>query len=124
MASEVTYLGLRINKNGVNLLPEKIADLLNAKKPKNTTQLKSFLGMLNYYNWNLSNLAHILELLHKHLPKSSKWNWGREQKQSFEKIQEILCSPKFLIHYGREKSLVLEIKNCNKDRKLNDNICD
>ena len=50
MASEVTYLGFRINKNGVNLLPEKIADLLNAKKPKNTMQLKSFLGMLNYYN--------------------------------------------------------------------------
>ena len=41
MASEVTYLGFRINKNGVNPLPEKVADLLNAKTPKNTTQLKS-----------------------------------------------------------------------------------
>ena len=29
MASEVTYLGFRINKNGVNPLPEKVADLLN-----------------------------------------------------------------------------------------------
>ena len=48
MASEVSYLGFRINKNGVNPLPEKVADLPNAETPKNIMQLKSFLGMLNY----------------------------------------------------------------------------
>ena len=31
MASEVTYLGFRINKNGVNALPEKVVDLLTAE---------------------------------------------------------------------------------------------
>ena len=41
MSSEVTYLGLRINKNGINPLPEKVADLTNLKTPKNTTQLKN-----------------------------------------------------------------------------------
>ena len=93
MASEVTYLRFRINKNAVNPLPEKLADLLNAETPKNTTEVKSFLGMLHYYHRHLPNLALILELLHKFLHKSSKWNLGREQKQSFEKIKEILCSP-------------------------------
>ena len=65
MASDVTYVGFRINKNGVNPLPEKVADLLNAETPKNTTQFKSFLGMLNYYHRHLPNLADILEPLHK-----------------------------------------------------------
>lgn len=32
----------------------------------------------------LPNLAHILKPLHKHLRKSSKWNWKKEQKRSFE----------------------------------------
>ena len=31
MASDVTYLGFRINKNGFNALPEIVADLLNAE---------------------------------------------------------------------------------------------
>ena len=31
MASDVTYLGFRINKNEVNSLPEKVADLLNVE---------------------------------------------------------------------------------------------
>ena len=72
MASEVTYLGFRINKNGVNPLSEKVSDLLNAETTKNTTQLKSFLSMLNYYHRNLPNLPHVLELLHKLLRKNSK----------------------------------------------------
>ena len=55
MPSEVTYLGFGINKNGTNSLPEKVADLLNVETPKNNTQLKSFLDMLNYYHRNLPN---------------------------------------------------------------------
>ena len=74
MASVVTYLEFRINKNGVNLLPEKMADLPNAETPKNTRQLKSFLVMLNYYLGHFPNLAHTLELLHKVLCKNSKWD--------------------------------------------------
>ena len=70
MASEITCLGIRINRNEVNTLPEKVADLLNAKAAKNTTQLKSFLGMLNYYHRQLPNLAHNLEPLHKLLSKT------------------------------------------------------
>ena len=79
MVSEVTYLGFQIIENCVDPLPEKVADLLNAETPKNTTQLKSFLGMLNYYHEHFPNLAHVLKPLHKLLCKSSKWNWGREQ---------------------------------------------
>ena len=78
MAYEVSYLGFRINVNGVNPLSENIVDLLNSKTHKNATQLKSVLGMLNYYHKSLPNLAHILVPPRKHLRKNSKWNWGRE----------------------------------------------
>ena len=87
----------RINKNGVNPVPEKVVDLFNAETPKNNTQLKWILGMLSYYHSyqrHLPNLADIAEPLQKLLSKISKWNWGREHKQCFEKIKEILCSPK------------------------------
>ena len=72
MVSKVTYLGFRANESGANLLTKKVADLVNAETPKYTTQLESFLDMLNYYHRYLPNLAHILEPLHKLLRKSSK----------------------------------------------------
>lgn len=68
-------------------------------------QMKSFSSMSNYYH--LLNLTHILEPHHKLLCKSSKWNWRREQKQNFEKVNEITCSSKLLIHYDPETPLVL-----------------
>ena len=63
--------------------------------------------MLNYYHRRLPNLVHILEPLHNFLRKSSKWTWRRKQKQSFEKIKEILCSQKFSVYYDPEKPLAL-----------------
>ena len=107
MAGEVTYLGFRINKEGVTLIPERISDLQLAKTPQDVTQLKSFLGMVNYYHRHLPNLAHILEPLHLLLRKNTTWKWGKEQQNSFIKVKEILCSPNLLVHYDSEKPLIL-----------------
>ena len=44
MASEVIYLGFRINREGVAPVPERIESVKEAKSPENVTQVKSFLG--------------------------------------------------------------------------------
>ena len=61
---EVTYIGFRINKDGVLLLPEKIEIIKNAQVLKNMTELKSFLGFINYYHRHLHNFSSFLELSH------------------------------------------------------------
>ena len=61
MSDEVSYLDFIINKDGISSNADKIRDLLKAIIPENVTQLKSFLGLLNYYHKHLSNLANTLE---------------------------------------------------------------
>ena len=61
MSDEVSYLDFIINKDGISSNADKIRDLLKAIIPENVTQLKSFLGLLNYYHRHLSNLANTLE---------------------------------------------------------------
>ena len=61
MSDEVSYLDFIINKDGISSNADKIRDLLKAIIPENVTQLKSFLGLLNYYHRHLSNLANALE---------------------------------------------------------------
>ena len=56
------------NKDGLSPIPEKIDAVLNAPLPKNVTELKAFLAMLNYHRF-LDRLSTILELLHKLLRK-------------------------------------------------------
>lgn len=61
--SEVEFLGHLITPNGVRLLPEKVAAILEFERPTITKGLRRFLGMLNFYNRFLLQIAvHQLRL--------------------------------------------------------------
>ena len=48
-AEEIVFLGHRINRFGIKPLDEKMEALVQAKPPENVQQLKTYLGLLNYY---------------------------------------------------------------------------
>jgi hypothetical protein len=57
--------------------PDKIQAITNAPKPENVTQLKSFLGLMNYYGKCLPDLATVLNPLHHLLHKGQQWKWNQ-----------------------------------------------
>ena len=73
MQDEVIYLGYKINKDGMFPVKEKIEAIKSAKKPTNVSELKSFLGLLNYYHRHFQNFADTVEPLHNLLQKGVKW---------------------------------------------------
>ena len=107
LMDELTFLGLRINAAGISPDPEKLTAIHKAPEPLNVSQLKSFLGMVNYYHRHLPNLSTLLDPLHQLLQKEVKWKWGTTQKQAFESVKSLLTSNKLLIHYDPTKPLVL-----------------
>ncbi len=60
MAKSVEYLGHKIDKDGISALPNKT--IVNAPHPTNVQELRSFLGLLNYYGKFIRNLAFILSI--------------------------------------------------------------
>ena len=96
MAPEVTYLGFCINQEGVSPVDEKIKPILEAPVPQNVTQLKSFLGMLNYYHRHIPNMADISEPLHCLLQKNCTWNWSERQEKAFKKQKNFSLLQLFL----------------------------
>ena len=108
MTPEVVYLGYMVDKKGISPCNEKILPMLNAPEPKTVTQLKSYLGMLNYYHRHLPDMATVLEPLHILLRKNSKWIWGKEQVKAFKRSMDMLCSAALLRHYDPNKPLVLQ----------------
>ena len=57
MVDEVIYLGFLINSKGVAPVKAKLDPVLKMPTPTNVTELKSFLGMVNYYHRHIPNLA-------------------------------------------------------------------
>ena len=47
---EVVYLGLRISAKGLQPVEEKINAVKRAPAPRNVSELRSFLGMVQYYH--------------------------------------------------------------------------
>ena len=45
----IEYVGKVISKNGISMTADKIASVLNFPKPFETTQLRSFLGLVNFF---------------------------------------------------------------------------
>ena len=74
MRDSVAYLGHVVDTDGIRATPEKIA-ITQAPMPKNVQQLRSFLGLLNYYRKFLPNLATIIQPLNDLFRKDQKWDW-------------------------------------------------
>ena len=78
---------------------ETIALMFEAPAPKNQLQLKSLLGMVQYYHRHLSDLADKFEPLHRLLRKKIELVWGKEQEETFSVVRKILTAPEVLVHY-------------------------
>lgn len=72
--TEISYLGCLIKKDGLQPAKNKVRAIIEAPKPRNVTQLKSFHGLINYYGQCVENLSSILNPLYELLKKMSKGN--------------------------------------------------
>ena len=74
MQDSVDYLGHHIDAQGIRTSPSKMEAITKAPAPNNVTQLRSFLGMVNYYGKFLHNLSSQLHPLHALLKHGTKWH--------------------------------------------------
>lgn len=51
---KIQYCGYEIDKNGIHKEQRKIGAIQNVPKPKNVTEVRAFLGLINYYGIKIS----------------------------------------------------------------------
>jgi hypothetical protein len=107
LRSCIEYLGHVIDGDGLHPTDEKIAALKEAPPPTNLTELRSFLGIVNYYAKFLPNLATMLTPLYRLLHKNARWVWTDQQERAFQHAKEALQADSVLAHYNSTKPLLL-----------------
>ena len=73
--------------------------IVNAPIPENPQQLRSFLGVVNYYAKFISNLASLVNPLNRLLHKDAIWQWDATCQMAFQNAKEALTSSPVLMHY-------------------------
>ena len=94
-------------KNGVYPLADKIKAIRDAPTPRNTQELRSFLGLINFYGKFIPNVSQVLAPLYQLLRQGQRWCWSKAQESAFSKIKSVLSSDKVLVHFRSENEIVL-----------------
>ena len=68
-------------------------------QPQNLQELRSFLGLLNYYGKFIPKLSTIIHPLNNLLQVSQKWQWTPECGEAFLCAKKTLVSSQVLVHY-------------------------
>ena len=71
---------------------EKICAIKEAPPRTNLHQLKSFLGLINFYAKFLPNLSTTLAPLYSLLQKAQPWLWESQHQRAFEVAKSQLSS--------------------------------
>jgi hypothetical protein len=85
-SAKVSYLGHVITPEGISPDPAKVSAILEAPPPKNTGELRSFLGLTGYYRRFIKGYAHISYHLSKLLSKDEPWVWSEQYQPTLIRI--------------------------------------
>ena len=104
----VSFLGHIVSKDGISADPEKIESVKSWPVPKNTTEVRSFLGFCSYYRKFVQSFADIASPLHKLTEKNKTFEWNESCQNAFEKLKEIMTNAPVLAFPDENSSFILD----------------
>ena len=103
----VAYLGYVIDREGIHPTQDKVRAITEAPAPTNVSQLRAFLGLLNFYRRFLPQASSMLEPLNRLLQAKTPWTWGKEQESTFLNCKQTLMNSNVLVHFDPRLPLVV-----------------
>ena len=98
----LTFYGHGLGKQRITPSEEKIDAILNAKYPKNASEVRSFLGLVQYFAKFLPNFAEVDEPLRILTRKDQKFTWGEDQEEAFRELKKLMTSAETLAYFKND----------------------
>ncbi|XP_073024398.1 uncharacterized protein [Primulina eburnea] len=103
----MSFLGHVISRTGVSVDPRKVEAITEWPRPKNATDIRSFLGLAGYYRKFVEGFSSIAVPLTKLTQKNSKFTWSEDCEKSFQTLKEKLASTPVLILPAENKDFTI-----------------
>lgn len=104
---EVTYLGFRVGVFGKKPDPEKTVVLQKWPRPTTKTELRSFLGLINFYSNFIPSKAALLNPLTSLLKQERAFSWSPAAEVAFLSVKDALSNSPVLITPHMDKAFTL-----------------
>lgn len=103
----IGFLGHIVSDQGVSVDPEKIRSIQEWPRPRNATEVRSFLGLAGYYRRFVQGFANMAQSMTKLTGKNVKFVWTDECELSFSRLKEMLTSAPILALPEMDKPYVV-----------------
>ena len=98
-ASELQFLGHHVSARGIRPLPEKVNAVRRFERPRTVKSLQRFLGLVNFYQRFLPNIAATMRPLTDALAGAPRQlQWTAQMTTAFEWTKQRLASAALLCH--------------------------
>ncbi|CAM8951311.1 unnamed protein product [Rhodiola kirilowii] len=88
---EVLFLGHKISKGQLMMEDCKIQAIQNWKPPTKVPEMRSFLGLVNYYRRFIKGYSARAAPLTDLLKKAKAWVWTKQCQEAFDSLKKAIC---------------------------------
>lgn len=89
---EVVFLGHVVSGEGISVDSKKVEAIIDWERPKNVSEVRSFLGLAGYYRRFVEGFSQIATPLSRLTRKDLKFVWDEKCENSFQELKRRLTS--------------------------------
>ena len=105
---ELEYLGYLINREGVRPTLKKVEAITQIATPKTKKQVRSFIGMVNYYRDMWPKRSELLAPLSSLTSATAKWEWTDVHQKSFDEMKKLVVRETLLTYPDFNKTFEIQ----------------
>nr|XP_032813814.1 LOW QUALITY PROTEIN: uncharacterized protein LOC116944364 [Petromyzon marinus] len=110
---EVGYLGHRVNEAGVRTNPEKVRAVVEWPRPRNLTEIRSFLGLATYYRRFVKGFSEIALPLTQLTSPKNPYQWTEACQTAFTTLKDHLTHTPTLAFPNFTTDFILDTDTCS-----------
>ena len=94
--TRTVFLGEILTPDGILPDDSKVRDVQLMESPENVEQLRSVLGMINFFSKFIPNLSARTQCMRSLLSKDVVWSWDANHRRELDDLKEVLTSSPIL----------------------------
>ncbi|XP_065941320.1 uncharacterized protein [Magallana gigas] len=99
--SQVVFMGHVQSGRGIGPAVVKVKAVVDAREPKTSAEVRSFLGLVNYSSRFIPDLATVAAPLRELTRKNAIFRWGKSEQEAFDELKRRLADAEPLGYYDK-----------------------
>ncbi|XP_062557748.1 uncharacterized protein K02A2.6-like [Armigeres subalbatus] len=104
---QIKYLAHMLDQHGIRPDPAKVEAIKLMPAPTNVSEVRSFLGAVNYYGKFVPNMRALRSPMDDLLKTGAKFVWTSQCQRAFDEFKTILSSDLLLTHYNPKLDIIV-----------------